>query len=166
MFIIIWLLTLVVPQDQPLDEVIKKSSTVVVARRGNVAARTIEIPIKGAKAPFKRVQEPMLVREVLKGDTKLKGQTIYIDVFDWGFNRMMSEQIAAGNRNLPSKAVPRYKAMAKKPPSPKEEQILFLRAEDDGAYEPIMMDAVESVQFLKQVKAACEPPPATPPATP
>jgi hypothetical protein len=149
----------VMPMDKTLPEVVEASTTIVVARRGNRPGRTVQMPMEGVERKFARAQASWKVTEVLKGDPKLAGQEIWVDEFDWGFNLVMSREIAKGNHVLPSKEVPRYKSPSKTPPGPKDSAILFLRAEDDGAFQPSMMDAVESLKWLPQVKAACAPKP-------
>lgn len=144
--------SLVMPQPRPLAEVVAQSDTIVVVDYSKAKSRAIKVPVRKG-APFVRQQSPWIVKEVVKGDAKLVGQTIYVDVYDWRFNLAMMETSREGGP-LPSKNVPSYKMLAKRAPQMPEPMIFFLRKEADDAYEPTVMDAIESVKHLDQVKAA------------
>jgi len=143
----------VMPRPESLARVVARADTIVVVRVSKAKNRAIKVPLRGGGQPFVRQQNPWEVTRVLRGDSTLVGQTIYVDVYDWGFNVAMVETLRQ-HGPTPSKEVPSYQSLAKKPPEMAEPRILFLRKESDDAYEPAVMDAVESVRFLDQVRAA------------
>ena len=143
------------PQPTPLAGVVAQADTIVVVEVSKAKGRAIQVPMPGGGAPFVRSQSPYVVREVLRGDSKLAGQTIYVDVYDWQFNKAMLETIRQ-HGPTPSKMVPSYKRLSDKPIPDAAPRILFLRKEADGAYEPAVMDAVETVKHLDQINAQIE----------
>ena len=145
----------VMPQAKPLAEVVAQADTIVVVELSKAKGRAIKVPMSGGGEPFVRNQSPYVVSQVLRGDSKLVGQTIYVDVYDWQFNKAMVETIRQ-HGPTPSKIVPSYKRLSDKPIPDAAPRILFLRKQADGAYEPAVMDAVESVKHLDQIKAQIE----------
>lgn len=156
--------SLVFPQPKPLPEVVALSEVIVVVTPAKGRSRVLSVPMRKG-APYPREQTPWIVTEVLRGDAKLVGRTIYLDVYRWQLNISMNEAFREGGP-VPSTYEPSYKPLGK-PPSGAEPRVFFLRpsyGEPKDAFEPVVIDGVESVKYLDDIKAAIRnPPPASPP---
>lgn len=141
--------TLVLQQAMSLPAIVDKSDTIVVVAPSKARSRAIKV-----RRRYERVQSPWEVVEVLRGSPALVGQNIYVDVYNWRFEMGMAES-RRPDHPMPSIVAPQYHPLDKIPvdPSP-EHRILFLHKEDDDAYEPTAIDAVESVKAVDKVRAA------------
>ena len=145
----------IIAEDVPLAAAVAAADTVVVVKTSKACAHAVQVHIGGHET-YERVQNPWSVTAVLRGDPKLAGQLIYVDVYNWQFNVSMMKALRA-HLPTPSPIEPRYRSAHTEPlPEMNEPRILFLRKQADGTFVPALLNAVESTLYLDEVKAALE----------